>query len=403
MLKLIRSHPILTCLFLGACIAGVFAFRPRAILVSEAEVRRAPMSVYVSSEGETRVKDLFIVSAPLGGSMERINLDVGDRVTKATPLTRIAASAARDLDPRAQQRAEADLKAAHAALNAAHADAEAAEAEADLARTDLKRLLQVKEQQAVAASVVDSARSKVQRASAGARSARLRAQVEAHRVESAQALAHYIHSSPDPSTGFPVTPPVDGVVLRIMRDHAGPVQEGEPLVALGNPENLEVMVDVLSEDAVKISPGTRVFFERWGGTATLEGVVTRVEPIGFTEVSSLGVDEQRVYIICAFTSSPADWKRLGSGYRVIARFLIWHTDAALQVPSTALFRRDESQTASSAWWVYTIEEGRARLRRVDIGEQNDLYTQIKSGLDEGERVVNHPGENLSPDSRVKIR
>jgi HlyD family secretion protein len=172
---------------------------------------------------------------------------------------------------------------------------------------------------------------------------------------------------------------------------------------VGNPQSLEVMVDVLSEDAVKISPGTRVFFERWGGPEPLEGVVTRVEPIGFTDVSSLGVDEQRVYVICDFTSPPSEWRRLGSGYRVVARFLLWHADTVLQIPSTSLFRRDESETEPSAWWVYTIENDRARLRKVSIGEQNGLYTRITHGLAPGEMVINHPGETLEPGARVELK
>lgn len=403
MLKLIRTHPILTCLILGVGVALFFAFRPQAVLVSGAEVRQAPMSVYVSAEGETRVKDLFIVSAPLSGTMSRIDLDVGDPITRTTALTHIAPLASPALDPRAQQRADAEVEAAGAARDAAQADAEAAEAEADLAHTELQRLLQVREQRAVAATVLDSAKARVLSTTARARSARLGAKRAAHQLESARALAHYTHSDPAADKRFPLTPPIDGVVLQIMREHAGPVQEGEPLLSVGNPKAIEVMVDVLSEDAVKIEPGTRVFFERWGGTDPLEGVVTRVEPIGFTDVSSLGVDEQRVYVICDFTSPALQWQRLGSGYRVVARFLLWHAQDVVQIPSTCLFRRDESHTDPSEWWVYTIEDKRARLRQVSIGQQNGLYTQIVAGLAAGETVINHPGETLKPDTRVEFR
>lgn len=403
MLKLIRTHPVLTCIVLGAGVALFFAFRPQAVLVSAAEVRLAPMSVYVSSEGETRVKDLFIVSAPLSGTMSRIDLDVGDPVTRTNTLTRIAPLASPALDPRAQQRAEAEMAAAQAALEAARADAEAAGAEADLARTELQRLLQVREQQALAATALDSARARVSSSAARARSAHLSAQRAAHQLESARALAHYSQSEPRPNKSFHLTPPVDGVVLQIMRDHAGPVREGDPLLAVGNPENLEVMVDVLSEDAVKIDPGTRVFFERWGGPEPLEGTVTRVEPIGYTDVSSLGVDEQRVNVICDFTSPPPQWHRIGSGYRVVARFLLWHAEEAIQIPSTCLFRRDENHSSPSAWSVYRVEENRARLRQVSIGQQNGLYTRIVTGLTPGETVINHPGETLEPDTRIKLK
>jgi HlyD family secretion protein len=403
MLKLIRTHPILTCFILGVSVALFFAFRPEAVLVSAAEVRRGSMSVYISAEGETRVKDLFIVSAPLSGTMSRIDLDVGDPITRTTPLSMIASLASPPLDPRTQQRAKAELEGARAALDAARAGAEAAEAEAELALTDLKRLLRVQEPQAVAAASLDLARARVESTAARARSARSGAKKAEYQLESARALAEYTRSATPQNGRFALTSPIDGVILRIMRDHAGPVQEGTPLVAVGNPQSLEVMVDVLSEDAVKISPGTRVFFERWGGPEPLEGVVTRVEPIGFTDVSSLGVDEQRVYVICDFTSPPSEWRRLGSGYRVVARFLLWHADTVLQIPSTSLFRRDESETEPSAWWVYTIENDRARLRKVSIGEQNGLYTRITHGLAPGEMVINHPGETLEPGARVELK
>jgi HlyD family secretion protein len=295
------------------------------------------------------------------------------------------------------------VEAARAALEGARADAEAASAEAELAQTELQRLLGVREQQAVAAVALDSARARVNSTAARARAARSGAQRAVHQLESARALAHYTSSETTSDKRFSLTPPIDGVVLQIMRDHAGPVQEGEPLLAVGSPENLEVVVDVLSEDAVKIDQGTKVFFERWGGADILEGVVTRVEPVGFTDVSSLGVDEQRVYVICDFTSPPSEWHRLGSGYRVVARFLLWHAEEVVQIPSTCLFRRDESQTESSAWWVYSVEENRARLRQVSIGEQNGLYTRVIAGLAPGETVINHPGETLKPGTRVKLK
>jgi HlyD family secretion protein len=336
--------------------------------------------------------------------MSRINLDVGDHVTPTTTLSMISAAASAPLDPRAQQRAEAEVEAARAALDAARADAQAASAEAALAQAELKRLLRVQEQQAVAALALDSARARMNSTTARARSARSGAQRAAYQLESARALAqHYTSSGTPPDKRFDLTAPIAGVVLQIMRDHAGPVREGEPLLGVGSPEHLEVMVDVLSEDAVKIEQGTKVFFERWGGTDPLEGVVARVEPIGFTDVSSLGVDEQRVYVICDFTSPPAEWRRLGSGYRVVARFLLWHADEAVQIPSTCLFRRDESETKSSSWWVYTVEKDRARLRRVSIGQQNGLFTQIVSGLTPGETVINHPGETLEPGTRVEMK
>lgn len=403
MLHLIRKHLILSlgvCLCLGALI---WAFLPQPILVRTASVELAPMGVYVSAEGQTRIKDLYVMSVPVTGTMSRIDLDVGDSVTKEDVLAYLAPLSTQGLDPRAQQRAEAEVDSARAALSAAKAEVEAAQALADLAHKDLARAQQLHSGKAAAETRLDNARFDAASADAKARSARFRGEVAAHQLQSAEILAHYAHTEAAPDQRLALKPPVNGTVIRILREHSGPVQTGEPLLEIGDPGAIEVSVDVLSADAVKITPGTKVLFERWGGEHPLDGVVTRVEPVGFTDVSALGVEEQRVFVICALISPPEQWQRLGSGYRVEARFQIWHTPQTLQVPSSCLFRRDEHNQDSAQWWVYTVEENRATLRQVRIGRHNDLKTQIINGLARGETIINHPGEDIKDGTRVKIR
>ncbi len=194
-----------------------------------------------------------------------------------------------------------------------------------------------------------------------------------------------------------VRSPINGRLLGLMRESEGVVGAGQPLLEIGDPNALEVVVDLLSTDAVKVESGTRVLFERWGGESTLEGRVRVVEPTGFTKVSALGVEEQRVWVVVDLTSPSSAWQRLGSGYRVEARFILWEGGHILQIPSSALFRH------AGEWAVFIVEDERAERRKVTIGRRNGLRTQILSGLTEGEQVVLHPDEGIEPGTRVDTR
>ncbi|HEX9108646.1 MAG TPA: HlyD family efflux transporter periplasmic adaptor subunit, partial [Longimicrobiales bacterium] len=189
--------------------------------------------------------------------------------------------------------------------------------------------------------------------------------------------------------------PAAGRVLAVRRRSEGQVNPGDTLVVVGSTNALEIRADVLSEDAVRIRPGTRVVVDQWGGDAPLEAVVRRVEPQGFTQVSSLGVEEQRVPVVAQLTSPAAAWSgRLGSGYRVLARFVVWSSPSALQLPTSALFR------TGSGWAVFVVQDGRARRREVTIGHQTGLSTEILSGVREGEQVIVHPGNEIEDGVRV---
>ncbi len=194
-----------------------------------------------------------------------------------------------------------------------------------------------------------------------------------------------------------VLSPVNGRLLGLRRESEGVVAAGQPLVEIGDPNALEIVVDLLSTDAVKVKPGTRVLFERWGGENTLEGVVRVVEPTGFTKVSALGVEEQRVWVVVDLTSPPEAWQRLGDGYRVEADFILWEGSDILQIPSSALFRH------VGEWTVFVVEDERAARRKVMIGRRTGLRTQILSGLSEGELVILHPDEDIEEGRRVEAR
>ena len=200
-----------------------------------------------------------------------------------------------------------------------------------------------------------------------------------------------------PRRRLPVKSPVTGKILQMPHECEGPVTTGQELLVVGDPALLEVVVDLLSADAVKVKPGTKVYFDRWGGDGSLEGVVRTVEPYGFTKISALGVEEQRVNVIADFVSPKEDWQRLGDGYRVEARFVIWQEDNVLQVPASSLYRLNEG------WGVFVVENGRAQQRVVKVGQRNGLIAQILEGVKEGDVVVNHPSDEVEDGVRITER
>ncbi|WP_018716810.1 efflux RND transporter periplasmic adaptor subunit [Arhodomonas aquaeolei] len=374
----------------------VYAFLPAPAPVSLAVVARGPLAVTVEREGQTRVRDRYVVAAPVSGALRRIDLDVGDAVGPGTVLTRIDPQEPELLDPRYEARARADVASAEAALHAAAADVGAAEAEAERAATELARVSRLHEQGYAPAQNLDIVRATDRRAKATLRSARFRVQVAAAELASARAVLHYGEGDRS-SEGIAVRAPVAGRVLALPRESAGPVERGAPLVEIGDPASLEVRTDVLSVDAVRIHPGMRVDLTGWGGDTTLEARVSRVEPAAFTKVSALGVDEQRVWVTSQLASPHAQWNRLGDGYRVDCAFVLWSGEGVLQVPDSAVFPHGGGEA------VFVASGGRAHLREVGTGRRSGLQVQIRSGLEAGERVVIHPDATLADGDRIRER
>lgn len=383
-------------------LAVLWLFWPRAVPVDFAVAATGPLMVSVSDEGETRVKDVFVVSAPVPGLMRRITLEAGDAVvTGQTVIARIEPSDPSFLDRRTEAEARAAAQAAQAAQKLAVATVRRAEAELDFAQAELRRYRGLAERDTVSANDLDAAERRARTAEAALDEARAALRVRESELAQAQArlmapgLARRTRSTDCDCVD--VYSPVSGSVLRVLKESEGVVASGAALLEIGDPARLEIVADLLSTDAVKVRAGQRVLIEAWGGEAPLSGQVRRVEPFGFTKVSALGIEEQRVNVVIDFTDPPARWQQLGHGYRVEPRIVLAEKADALKVPRAALFRD------GGEWAAFVDDSGRATLRRVKLGLENGLEAEVVEGLAAGERVVLQPGDRVSEGTRVKPR
>lgn len=377
----------------------VYGFMPRAVPVDVAAVERGPFVVTVEEEGKTRVMERYVVSAPVSGTLRRIALKAGDAVKPGEVIAEIEPVRSDALDPRSRAQAQAQAGAAQAALAVAQENARAAAAALQLAQQERARAESLREANFLSAQALDTARTAETRARAVQQAADHAVRVARFELEMARAA---VASTTRLQAGAPaerlsVRAPVEARVLELVRESEGAVLAGQPLIEIGNPESLEVEVEVLSTHAVKIIPGSRVILDRWGGDAAVEGSVRVVEPTGYTKISALGVEEQRVRVIVDFTSPREGWHRLGDGYRVEARFVIWEDSDVLQLPASALFRQGEG------WAAFVLEAGRAKLKPVEVGQRAGLRAQVLSGLEADEQVITHPDDKISDGTRVKPR
>ena len=371
----------------GVVLAILFGFRVQPALVETAEVKRGPLRVTIEEEGKTRVTDRFVVSAPLAGYMRRITLEEGDTVLERQVIARLEPLLATALDPRSRAETEARVSAAQSAVAAARERVRSAQVDVRYAKDELVRIEQLVKSGDMPRERYDRAVVEERRASAALSEAQQMVEVAEAEVRAARAA---LQVSPQSRTGetIAIRSPVSGRVLKVVRDSEGVVNSGESLVELGSVRSLEVVVELLSADAVKIAPGTPVIFTRWGGEKPLDGRVQTVEPLAFTKVSALGVEEQRVNVVAAITSPQQEWQRLGAGYRVEASFVLWNGEDVLQVPASSLFRYQDG------WAVFTIQNGLAARKKVEIGQRNGMAAQILSGIDDGELVITHPDSSL---------
>ena len=377
-----------------------YGFWPQPLWVEAATVAHQPLRVTIEAEGKTRLIDRYVLSAPVAGYLHRIDWKIGDGIRQGQPLAMIDPLPSEVLDPRRRAQAEARVAANEASLQAAQQTVTATRAEADYAKLDFERITALCQQRCVVTEAErDRAESRTRQTQAQLRSAQFAVEVAQHEVEAAKTALR--HSAAQPSGAaretVVVRATVDGQVLARPRQSEGVVEAGTPLLEVGDPRALEIAVDVLSADAVRIRPGTPVVLERWGGEQALEGVTRSVEPVGFTKLSALGVEEQRVWVVVDLRSPAEAWSRLGDGYRVEASFIVWQGERVLQIPASALFRQGEG------WAVFVIDSGQARRRPVEIGQRGGLNVEIRSGLTEGERVVTHPDDALHEGATVQIR
>lgn len=398
MFTLLRKHPVISVIAIAIALLLTWGFWPQPVMVEVKEVIRAPLTVTIEEEGRTRVIDRYVIAAPVSGVTCRVDLNVGDAVERGQVLLSITPLDSQILDARSLAQANAKVEAAKSALRAAEERARAAAATAQLAKNELKRLQPLMEQNVISKDTYDKAIAAENAAAANKRSADFNVEVALYELNAAKSVIDYkTGNTQETAELIKVHSPITGRILKVDHKCAGPVMTGEPLVEVGDPSVLEVEVDVLSADAVKIKPGMKVLFDRWGGEQPLQGTVRNVEPVGFTKTSALGVEEQRVLVISDFTSPAEKLQSLGDGYRVEAQFVIWHEDNVLQIPASSLFRYN------NGWAVFVIKNDRAHRQSVKVGQRNGLTAQIIDGLNESDIVINHPGDDVDDGVRVKVQ
>ena len=388
---------LLGLIVLAAAGAAVLSLRPRPVPVDLATVVQGPLVVVIQESGVTRVKDRYDVSAPVTGRIARLALEIGDPVQEGDPLAEIAPALSPLLDDRTRAEAEGRLGAATSALGQARAQLARANAAKELAAQELARARQLGSTGALAAQALEQSEFALRMRNEEQNSAEFNAKIALEELRIARVALTGDREHTLGGRHVDVLSPVAGRVLRVQQKSAGVVQAGAPLVEVGDPSALEIVVDLLTTDAVHVQPGTETVIEGWGGDAPLHGRVRRLEPSAFTRPSALGVDEQRVNVIVALVDPPASWVRLGDGYRVEARFVLWQAAKVLKAPQGAVFRyRDR-------WAVYRISDGVAHLTSVDIGHRGETEVEITSGLEPGAAVAVQPGDRVKDGARVEVR
>jgi HlyD family secretion protein len=379
--------------------AGFYwALKPKPVLVDAVTVTDGPMTVTINQEGKTRVKEIYTVSSPIAGYLDRSRLEEGDSV-KANET--VVASIHPMSPPLIDRRTEAELRAAVDAAKSGVALAEVqykqAEADLTLSMSNLRRAEQLARTSIISQSMLEQTTTEVQVKQAAVDSAKANIQLRKAELANAQAKLMPFDGTFRSPTGqdccVRVKAPVNGVVLKVLVKSEQAVTAGTPLAEIGDPHDLEIVVDLLSADAVRIKPGDHAVITEWGGPP-LQATVRRIDPAAYTKVSALGIEEQRVDAILDLDKPEPE---LGQAYRVYARLVIWRSDHALQVPIGALFRD------KGAWSVFRIEDGKARLTKIEVGHMNDEHAHVLSGLKAGDRVIVHPNDTLSDGSLVEER
>jgi len=387
-----RRLPLLGAVVLLALIvAGLW---PLAVPVETGAVTRGPLIVTVDEEGMTRVKNRYVVSAPVAGQLRRIDWKAGAPVEAGrTVLATLETSGADFLDARSQAQAEARVRAAEATRDAALAQRERADAAAKMYAADFDRLKQLFAQKVLSAQEFDAAQMRTTTALQEERAAEFGLKVAEFELQQARALLS--REQPGGSAEpLVITSPVSGRILRVFQESSRVVPGGFALLEVGDPTDLEVRIEVLSRDGVAIHPGARVFLEQWGGPEPLAARVRLVEPSAFTKISALGVEEQRVYVVADFTEPLEQRPTLGDNYRVEARVVTWENPDALRAPAGALFQR------GGTWQAFVLDGHRARLRTVQVGHSNGSDAEILGGLHAGEQVVLYPGDKVADGTRI---
>lgn len=352
---------------------------PRAQVVDIATIDRSEVIREITDEGRTRIHDVFVVAAPVGGELQRIELEPGDEVSRGQVVAVISPADPALLDARIAAEMRAGVGAARSALAAA-------EAQAELARRDQERVSALANEGFASRAALDNANATLRSARANA----LAARAELQRAQAAAGSGGRARSRVE------VRSPADGRVLRLLQESETVAPAGAPLIEIGNPSDLEIVAEFLSQDAILLRAGARAWIENWGGDTPIPARISRIEPYAHTKISALGVEEQRVNVIVRL-EDPASAPPLGHQFRVDVRAVVSEQDDTLRVPVDALVRDGEN------WAVFRTERGRARIRPVTLGDGGERYRAVRDGLSEGDRVVMFPGDALEDSARVRAR
>lgn len=394
-MKLRNRIVLILCVVAGLALL-VWALAPAPVAVTATRVVAGPFVESVDEEGRTRLRDTYTVSSPIAGYLHRVTLEPGDRVVVDQVVFRMEAQPVPALDARSLEQAREQVSAVQARFQSARANLDTARAETRFAESEYERYRQLHARNLISATEMDRRQSVRDRQRAIENAAAHAVEVARFEVDSARAMLQIGSGerSPDDQPQLEVRAPSGGVVLRRHRCCEGAVGAGEPIMEIGDLADLEIQVDLLSMDAVRVRPEMRVLITGWGGDTTLEGRVRRIEPAGFTRTSALGVDEQRVPVVIDFADVQAAADVLGVGFRVEAEVILWEGDDIVQIPTSALFRE------AGRWSVFVIDDARARLRHVDLGRRAGLVTQVAEGLTPGDIVITHPGDRVRDGVRV---
>jgi HlyD family secretion protein len=379
--------------------ALAWAFAPRPVAVETAVAHVAPFETGIEEDGKTRVRDRYVVSAPLAGSLQRIALKEGDTVEAGALVATLMPALSPMLDERTLQEQRARVEVAEANVSRAGARIEAARVALQQARNELQRSQELARQGFVAATKHDSDQLAVKGAEKELDAAQQERHAAQHETEQARAALSAVQQ-PGSGRSFAVRAPVSGRVLRVVQASEGMVGLGAPLIELGDVHRLEVVAELLTSDALRARPGSPVVIDRWGGDRPLEGRVRLVEPGAFTKISALGVEEQRVRVLMDILTPAEQWQALGDGYRVAVRIVTQQVPQALQVPVSAVFPRPEQAGAMA---VFVVRDGRAHQQAVDLAARNGSTAWVRSGLKAGEEVVVYPPPAVADGVRVRQR
>lgn len=375
----------------------VWAFLPRPVEVDAATVGLHPLEIVVEEEGEARIREVFTVSATIAGKLQRVSLHAGDSVIEGeTVVALIGPAAPVLLDSRSRAVAEASAAAAQAAMDLARAQLDQAEATHEFTVSEANRAIALYQKGAISQRAHDNAIREEKTAKAAVSSALANLAVREKELESALAVLRPDGAAEANRCCVEVLAPASGRVLRVMTESEQVVQAGTPLLEIGDPAEMEVEVELLSRDAVRVQEGASAVVTGWGG-APIPAVVSRVEPVAVTKVSALGIDEQRVKVILDLTGPNEAFRQLGHGFRVICRITLWHQDDVLTIPVGALFRD------GGDWAAYVLRDGRAHLQLLSLGERNERLAQVLEGVTAGDQAILHPNDLVADGVLVTAR